>query len=186
MQIIIDWLRLLIVMLPIDWFVLIGSFLDEVFPPIPSPLVMMVAATRLAAENSGWYAYLWLIMVGSVGKTLASLFLYWIGNKGELVVVQKYGRWLRVSQEQIERVSAHINRSWKDDVLLLITRTLPVLPTTVVSLACGVFKTNPHHFFWLTLVGMIVRNLIMMALVIYGAQEMQELMSLLKSEGLIE
>ena len=186
MHLFIDWFKILVVELPIGWFVFIGSFLDEVFPPIPSPLVMMIAAARLATESSSWHRYLWLVVVGTIGKTLASLFLYWVGNKGEVVVVQKYGRWLRVSHEQIERISTHINRSWKDDVLLFITRMLPILPTTVVSLACGVFKTNPHHFFWLTLLGMFFRNLLMLGLVIYGAQELQELTTLLKSEGLIK
>ncbi len=186
MQLLIDWFKVLVTELPIEWFVFIGSFLDEIFPPIPSPLVMMVAAARLTVEKSSWNSYLWLVVVASVGKTVASLFLYWIGNKGELVVVQKYGRWLRVSHEQIERISTHINKSWKDDVLLFISRMLPILPTTVVSLACGVFKTNLRHFFWLTLVGMFLRNLLMLGLVIYGAQELQELTSMLRSEGLIK
>jgi membrane protein DedA with SNARE-associated domain len=186
MQLLIDWFKILISELPIEWFVFIVSFLDEIFPPIPSPLVMMVAAARLTAENSNWLGYIWLVGISTIGKTIASLFLYWLGNKGEKVVVQKYGKWLRVSHEQIERISVHINRGWKDDVLLFISRMLPILPTTVVSLACGVFKTDRQHFFWLTLVGMFLRNLLLLGLVLYGAQELQELTTMLRSEGLIK
>lgn len=186
MQILTEWFKVLVAELPLEWFVLIGSFLDEIFPPIPSPLVMLVATAQLMAENSGWLQYVLIVGIATIGKTAASQMLYWIGNKGELVVVQKYGRWLHISHEQIERISTHINRSWKDDVLLFITRMLPILPTTVVSVACGVFKTNPYHFFWLTLIGMFLRNLLMLALVIYGAQEMQELTDMLRNDGLIK
>lgn len=186
MQFMLYWFKILLTALPIEWFVLIGSFLDEVFPPIPSPLVMMVAVSRLTVDGAGWFHYAWLISISTVGKTVASMLLYWLGNKGETVVVQKYGRWLRISHQQIEQMSVHINQSWKDDAILFISRILPVLPTTIVSIVCGVFKTNVHHFFWLTLIGMFIRNLILMVLVVYGSQELQELMEMLRSDGLIK
>lgn len=186
MQFLIEWLKVLGAVLPIEWFVFFGSFLDEIFPPIPSPLVMMVAVASLTSQHAGWFVYFAIAAVAAVGKTVASLLLYWVGNKGETIVVSKYGKWLRVSHEQIAQMSAHINRSWKDDVLLFVSRMLPILPTTIVSIVCGIFKTNYKHFFWLTLVGMFIRNLVMMVLVIYGAQELQQLTDLLRSDGLIK
>jgi membrane protein DedA with SNARE-associated domain len=82
-------------------------FLENVFPPIPSELVMPLAGyTATKAKMSLWG----VIAAGTLGSVLGALPLYYVGKlMGEERLktwADKHGAWLAVSSEDIEKSKA--------------------------------------------------------------------------------
>jgi membrane protein DedA with SNARE-associated domain len=142
-----------------DVFSFLGSFLEEIIPPIPSPLVMTTAGSLALAQHYGWPYLLWLAAAGAAGKTLASWVFYVAGDKLEDVVVPKFGRFLGIRHEDIEGMGKRFNGGWRDGLILFVLRSIPVFPTVMVSIVSGIIRLNPATFLGATFLGIVARNL---------------------------
>lgn len=132
--------------------------LENVFPPIPSELVMPLAGF-IAAKGDA--SLLVMILAGTVGAVAGALFWYWVGRRlgarrlRELA--RRHGRWMAVSPEDIDKGNAWFARHGAAAVL--IGRMIPTV-RTFVSVPAGVarmplwrftFYTTLGSAFWVTL-----------------------------------
>ncbi len=153
----IDWITKLIESIGALGVALL-MLLENVFPPIPSELVMPLAGFIAA----GGGASLWvMILAGTVGAVAGALFWYWVGRRlgarrlRELA--RRHGRWMAVSPEDIDKGNAWFARHGAGAVL--IGRMIPTV-RTFVSVPAGVarmpllrftFYTTLGSAFWVTL-----------------------------------
>ena len=72
MEQIISLIKTLAYTSPLDVLAFIGSFMEEIIAPIPSPLVMTTAGTLAHTQNHTKRYLFWLAMDASMGKTIAS------------------------------------------------------------------------------------------------------------------
>ena len=86
-------------------------FLENVFPPIPSELIMPLAG-YLAAD--GRLSFAGVAAAGTLGSVLGALPLYWAGRRlGERRLkrwVNRHGRWAAVSCEEVDRAARWFER----------------------------------------------------------------------------
>lgn len=155
----IDFLHRSAEILPLPWFTFFGALLEEVVAPIPSPLVMTLAGSLAASAGSAVTYLGFIALVGAVGKTLGSYFVYVIADKGEDIVMGKFGKFLGVSSKEVEIIGKHLNKGWQDDVVLFLLRAVPIIPTAPVSLVCGLIKLNLRTYLTATFLGTLVRNI---------------------------
>ena len=130
---------------PLDLFVFGGAMVEEILAPIPSPLVMTLGGSIALAQKFPWMMLLWLALVGAVGKTLGSWLVYFVSDKAEDLVVGKLGKFLGVTHKEIENIGKYFYGDWRDDLIILLARALPIMPTAPVSIACGVIKVNLRY-----------------------------------------
>ena len=64
-------------------------FLENLFPPIPSELVLPLAGSRVASGDMG---YLEAVLAATVGSVLGALVLYALGRFGGRPLLLRYGR----------------------------------------------------------------------------------------------
>ncbi|HEY9298137.1 MAG TPA: DedA family protein [Phormidium sp.] len=85
-------------------------FLENVFPPIPSELIMPLAGFT---TTQGKLNIAFVIIAGTLGSLLGAVFWYYIGkNVGENRLkgwADKYGKWLTISSEDIDK-----SKKWFD------------------------------------------------------------------------
>jgi membrane protein DedA with SNARE-associated domain len=85
-------------------------FVENVFPPIPSELIMPLAGYLV---SQGRLSLAGVILAGTIGSVLGALPLYWAGRKvGEerlKELADRHGRWVTVSSGEIEAA-----RRWFD------------------------------------------------------------------------
>lgn len=156
---IIEYLQDLSQTIPLPLFVTIGSAIEEIIAPIPSPLVMTLAGSLSAsATQTHWLPLLSLAILGSLAKTLASYLVYLVSDKAEDIVLGKWGKFLGVSHKEVEKIGTQLSGGWKDDLIMLALRAVPIIPTAPVSIIAGVLKINLRTFFWSTAVGYTFRN----------------------------
>lgn len=166
-------LEKLLHILPLEIFVFIGSFLEEIIAPIPSPFIMGSAAVAAVEKNYAWWSFFILAVIGSVGKTLASYVIYIIADKGEDVVLGRFGKYFKISHEQLEKIGSLFSKGWWDDVVLFFLRVLPLVPSFFLSIACGVLKINMKSFIITTFLGTIFRNILLLLIGMYGWETIQ-------------
>lgn len=154
----IDYLHKLSLITPLPWFVAVGAFIEEVVAPIPSPLVMTLGGSLSSSSGASINYLLWLALVGSIAKTTASYIVYFVSDKAEDLVLNKFGKFIGVSHKDVEKIGAQLSGGWKDDLVMFLLRAIPIIPTAPVSVVSGLLKINLRTFFWTTFVGYFVRN----------------------------
>lgn len=111
-------------------------FLENVFPPIPSELVMPLAGFSAARGDMSLVA---AIIAGTIGSVAGAYLWYWLGARfgDERLkrLAARHGRWLTVSPEEIERAEDWFRRHGRTAVL--IGRLVPAV-RTLISVPAGV------------------------------------------------
>lgn len=160
MQTLITWLESLAQQIPVTWFVLIGSFVEEVIAPIPSPLVMLLAGSISASQHSSLLFIFSLAIIGSFSKTFSSLIIYFLADKAEDVIVGRFGKFFGVSKNDTEGLGKFLGEGKRDDIAIFLMRAIPVMPTAPVSIIAGLIKIKLSTYLISTFFGLIVRNVI--------------------------
>lgn len=143
---------------PLELFSFLGSFIEEVIAPIPSPIVMTVTGSLAQAQEKPIEFLIILAIAGAFGKVLGSLVLYTISDKAEDFILYNFGKFFGVTSKEIESIGKHISRSWKDIFILTLVRSLPIIPSAPISVVCGLLKVRRDVFVIATFTGTIIRD----------------------------
>ncbi len=94
-------------------------FLDNVFPPIPSEIIMPSAGY---SASQGATTAVGVIIAGRIGSLLAAAVLYWIGYKFNhdsiFRCVDRYGKYLFIKSARCQKISLALVRAvWTPDCI---------------------------------------------------------------------
>ncbi len=153
-----SWLQALSQVVPLEAFVFIGSFLEEIISPIPSTLIMGLAGSMAAADAKTLLFLVWLSFIGNIGKTIGAMFYYFLGDKLEDVATKKIGKFFGVTHHQIERIGKKFTGHWRDGFILFGFRIVPFFPTTPISIVCGMIKMQKQTFILATFAGNFIKD----------------------------
>jgi membrane protein DedA with SNARE-associated domain len=170
MQPIIDFFQYCLHNVPLEIFVLIGTFIEEIISPVPSFLVLVPAgATAAARDYAYWYLFV-LMVCSAVGRICGSVILYKAADKLEDVALKRR-RFFGVSHKQIERIGQRVGQGRKRDwAMLFLINAVPVFPTAMLSLACGFLKVNFKMFVFCAFFGTMINALIFMSIGYLGVR----------------
>lgn len=160
MNSLIQWLESLSHQVPITWFVLLGSIVEEVIAPIPSPLVMMLAGSISATQDTPIAFIFTLALIGAFSKTVGSLLIYLLADKAEDILVGTFGKFFGVSQSDTEGLGKFLGEGKRDDLAIFLMRAFPVIPTAPVSIIAGLLKIDLKTYLLSTFFGLTIRNTI--------------------------
>lgn len=124
--------------------VMLLMFAENVFPPVPSELIMPFAG--FAAARGDLQLPL-VILSGCVGSLAGALFWYWIGRRLGLDRLkrwaERHGRWLTMSPRDVDSASEWFERHCGKAVfigrLVPTVRTLVSVPAGIASMPIGRF-----------------------------------------------
>jgi len=143
--------------------------LENVFPPIPSE-VIMGAAGVLVAKGQMTFGTLWI--VATAGTVAGNLFWYWIGvrwSEEQLKrIIDRWGRWLTFEWDEFTK-ARDIFRKHGDWIVFLL-RFSPIL-RTIVSLPAGLAHMKLWRFVLFTALGSAIWN----AILIFGGRALAPL-----------
>lgn len=144
----------------IAWGGYIGIFilmtLENVFPPIPSEVIMGLGGMAVARGDMDMTP---LLIWGTAGTTLGNLFWYaigrWIGIERLKPFVARHGRWLTMTWEDVEKLNGFFHRH--GGAVVFVFRFLPTF-RTMISLPAGMAKMGLPRFLFATFVGSAIWN----------------------------
>jgi membrane protein DedA with SNARE-associated domain len=129
-------------------------FLENVFPPIPSELIMPFAGYAAAR---GDIDPIGAVIAGSGGSLLGALAWYVVGYQlgGPRFnrIVKRHGRWLTISESDVERAQQWFNRY--GGVAVCIGRLIPAV-RSVISVPAGIARMGLRRFLLWSSIGTIV------------------------------
>lgn len=156
----INFLEQLAEQVPVELFAFLGSFIEELIAPIPSPVVMTLAGTMVSSNGSPFWYLLVVAVIAALGKTIAAVILYVLADKSEDVILSKLGRYIGVTHKQVEHIGDRFQGTPRDYITLLIIRATPIIPSAPISLICGLIALPKRLFIISTFFGTIVRDFV--------------------------
>ena len=133
------------------WGMLAAAFLAGSFFPFSSEAVM------LALQAAGLDP-VWLVVYGTIGNILGSVFNYCVGRMGSLVWIERY---LHVSRESIEKAEKFMagRGAWMGFFAFL-----PLLGSAI-TIALGLMRANVA----ISLISISIGKLLRYAVLVFGA-----------------
>jgi len=128
---------------------------ENLFPPIPSEVVLPLAGFEVDAGN---LHFLLVVLAATLGSLAGALILYAIGLYGGRPAVYRWGKLLRVTPTDLDRAEAWFDR-WGDWVVL-VARVIPIA-RSVVSIPAGMMRMGLARFMVLTTLGSLAWNLVL-------------------------
>lgn len=124
-------------------------FLETVFPPIPSEVIMPVAGVVAA---SGALGLVGVILAGTLGAMLGNTLWYVaarvIGMDRFQPLIERHGRWLTMDWPDVERAQAAFGRF--GHLYVFFGRMIPTI-RSVISIPAGFLRMElPRFLIWST------------------------------------
>lgn len=132
---------------------------ENIFPPIPSELVMPFAGFLAA---SGRYNLIGVIVAGMVGSVVGALVLYYVGMwADELIIrrfVRRFGRFFLLSEADVDNALAFFSRH--GDAAVFFGRLIPLV-RSLISVPAGMQRMPLPKFLLLTMLGTTIWSAIL-------------------------
>ncbi|MGN6375071.1 MAG: DedA family protein [Sphingomonas sp.] len=140
------------------WGVALLMALENVFPPVPSEVIMGFGGIAVA---HGRMDFALLLAAGTAGSVAGNWAWYWVGRWLGLErlrpIVDRWGRWLTVTWDDVERLNRFFDSHGGKTVLIF--RVLPTF-RTMISLPAGLTGMGQGKFLLMTALGTACWNAI--------------------------
>lgn len=141
------------------WGIALLMAIENIFPPIPSELIMGIGGIRV---GQGRMEMLPLLFAGTVGTVVGNYFWYAIGwslGKERLrPLVRRFGRVLTIEWKEVEMLNRLFQRH--GEKIVFFFRFMPAF-RTIVSLPAGLFRMGHLRFLAWTAAGSLIWNIIL-------------------------
>ena len=143
----------------------IGGLVKEIIP-IPSTAIIMSSSFlllkgQLIDINSILNLIFIIAIPVALGMTIGSLVTYipcfYIGKP----FIDRWGKYLSLKWENIERVEKKFENNSRDYLILYILRTTPVIPSAITSAFCGIIRYDFKKYLLITFLGGLTRAIIL-------------------------
>lgn len=137
--------------------VVILMALESIVFPIPSEVILPLAGWMLISAKglSVWYVLL-AALYGALGSLAGALFIYAVGYYGGRPLLERFGRYILISRDDLAAADQWFERhgTWA----VFLARIVPVA-RSLISLPAGVTRMHLATFSLLTLAGSFVWSL---------------------------
>ena len=146
------------------WGVLFLIALENVFPPIPSEVILTFGGFMTQQPDLN-LTVVGVITVSTVGSVSGAVILYFVGRLLDVSrlekIIDKYGHILRLTREDIYKADAWFDKYgiWT----VLFCRLIPLI-RSLISVPAGMSNMNFPLFIIFTTIGTVVWNTILVTL----------------------
>ena len=128
-------------------------FLENVFPPIPSEVVLPLAGW-LTLDDSTGFTLLGVTIVGAIGSVAGAFFFYglgkWFDESRVRYLLRRFGKWFMLSEGDLDVSLAWFERY--GEYVIFFGRMVPIV-RSLISVPAGLANMNLVHFSVLTAIG---------------------------------
>ncbi len=136
----------------LSWFgIFLAMTIESAGIPLPSEVIMPLAGWLFVADrHMGWTGIFAASAVGAAGNLAGSTIAYFIGMWGGRPVVERWGRWVLITHEDLDRAEHWFHR--RGALTTFVGRLLPVV-RTFISFPAGIARMPFARFAVYTFAG---------------------------------
>ncbi|MBF7023552.1 DedA family protein [Staphylococcus kloosii] len=137
-------------------------FLENVFPPIPSEIILTFGGFMTTKTD---LTFVGVVITSTIGSVIGAIALYgigiWIGENKLYKLVEKYGKFLRVTTEDLTKTFKWFERYgyWT----IFFCRFIPLI-RSLISIPAGITRMNIWIFIIFTTIGTLLWNIVLIYL----------------------
>ena len=120
--------------------VFIMMTLESACIPFPSEVIMPFAGFVV---QEGQLSFLGIVVIGTLGNLVGSLIAYFVGLKGGRPILEKYGKYILITEDKLDLADDIFNKYGAATVF--VGRILPVI-RTFISLPAGIVRMDIKKF----------------------------------------
>jgi membrane protein DedA with SNARE-associated domain len=129
----------------------IAMFLENVFPPIPSEIILPFAGSL---SITGHFSLLGITLVGMAGSVTGAWVFYslgyCLGESRVKLLIKRYGKWMLLSENDFDRANNWFQHH--GDIIIFFGRMIPMI-RSLISIPAGLARMNPIRFTLFTALG---------------------------------
>ncbi|MGF7117033.1 DedA family protein [Methanobacterium oryzae] len=146
--------------------VFLGSILEQIIAPIPSSVVVLgssffIMKGDIFSLGAMKTLFLNVAIPAATGVTLGSLVYYGLSYNIGTPFIERAGKYLGVSVDDVEGVEKRVKESNYENLFLFFARCLPIIPSIAISLFCGLIKYPLRNYLIITFFGALVQATIL-------------------------
>jgi len=134
------------------WGIIFTMALESACIPLPSEVIMPFSGFLV---SQGTLSFWLVIFAGTAGNLIGSLLAWWVGLKGGRPLIERYGRYILLSNHDLDRAERWFSRY--GEATVFFSRMLPIV-RTFISLPAGIGKMPLWRFCIYTFLGAIPWN----------------------------
>lgn len=152
--------------------------LENVFPPIPSEVILLFGGFMTSYTNLTVFG---VLLTASTGSIIGAIVLYGVGYLVHIdrleIVVDKWGSFLRISRTELRKANDWFEKYgyWA----VLICRMIPLV-RSLISIPAGMMKMQFWLFLLFTMIGTFIWNTILVTLGVGLGASWQNILSILE------
>jgi len=131
---------------------LLLTFLDSTVLPVPNEAIMPFAGFLIF---SGRFSFFGVLLTSTVGAVLGASTSYFIGFYGATPFVQRFGKYLRVTEADLNKTNTFF--ACYGEKIILVSRFIPVV-RQFISIPAGAAKMSFSKFCLFTAIGSLLWN----------------------------
>jgi membrane protein DedA with SNARE-associated domain len=142
--------------------VFLGCILEQIIVPIPASIIVITTSIITLqgvslSLNSLGILLIKIVIPASLGTTIGSLFYYYLAYKLGTPFIERTGKYLGVSMEDVVDVEKRFKESRFDDLSIFLARCIPIIPSIAINLFCGLIKYDLKKYLLTTFFGSMVQ-----------------------------
>lgn len=134
-------------------------FTENIFPPIPSEVVIPFAGFLV---QRGEMSMIGVLIASTIGVLIGAVTIYYIGLWADEPIirafVRRYGKFLLLSEEDIDRAMEFFDRH--GELVVFFGRLIPII-RSLISLPAGMTRMNIGRFLLFTGLGSLIWNTVL-------------------------
>ena len=152
-------------------------FIENVFPPIPSEVVLLFGGFFAVETN---LSITLVIVASTVGALLGAVLLYGLGLLFDVEQIEKwtkkYGKWIRLDIQDVKKADAWFDRygGW----MVFFGRLMPVV-RSLISIPAGMSNMSFLKFLLLSTAGTAIWNTILVLVGMKVGENWQDILAYL-------
>lgn len=127
--------------------VLLLMAIESACVPLPSEIIMPFAGYLV---HAGELKLFWVATAGAIGCNVGSAVAYWVGARGGRPFIARYGRFVLLDHQDLNRAEHFFERF--GGITVFLARLMPVI-RTFIALPAGIAKMPQLRFHLYTFLG---------------------------------
>lgn len=143
-----------------------ASILEQIIAPIPSTAVIVGSSLFIMGNSPVSFLsleklFVYIALPVALGVTIGALIIYGAVYKIGKPFVDRWGKFIGLSWEEIEKTEEKYSKSNSMLLFLFITWAVPIFPSVVISAFCGFIKYDIKKYIYVTFLGTLVKAFIL-------------------------